>query len=130
MVVRTSNIIPEMREGKSLSDIQPACQSVIQTVNQHVMQSFRQSTSILFFLVVAFFRCYVCHSTMTSEIDRGRISEPALCANCNTNHSYALVHNRSQYTDLQIVKLQESPGTLKCFMMKYLFNPLSGSTSP
>ncbi|XP_028409961.1 DNA replication licensing factor mcm4-A-like [Dendronephthya gigantea] len=71
MVVRTSNIIPEMRE--------------------------------------AFFRCYVCHATTTSEIDRGRISEPALCSNCNTNHSYALVHNRSQYTDLQIVKLQESP---------------------
>lgn len=71
MVVRTSSIIPEMRE--------------------------------------AFFRCYVCHATTTSEIDRGRISEPSICQNCNTNHSYALVHNRSQFTDLQIVKLQESP---------------------
>lgn len=71
MVVRTSNIIPEMSQ--------------------------------------AFFRCYVCHSTAISEIDRGRIAEPSICQNCNTNHSYALVHNRSQFTDLQIVKLQESP---------------------
>ena len=60
----------------------------------------------------AFFRCYVCHATATSEIDRGRISEPSVCQNCNTSHSYALVHNRSQFTDLQIVKLQESPGTV------------------
>jgi len=46
---------------------------------------------------------------MTVEIDRGRIAEPAFCAHCNTKHSYALVHNRSQFTDKQIVKLQESP---------------------
>lgn len=49
---------------------------------------------------------------MAVEIDRGRIAEPALCRNCNTNHSMVLVHNRSQYTDKQITKLQESPGTV------------------
>ncbi|XP_046842980.1 DNA replication licensing factor mcm4-like [Xenia sp. Carnegie-2017] len=81
MVVRTSNIIPEMRE--------------------------------------AFFRCYVCQSTTTSEIDRGRIFEPSLCSNCNTNHSYALIHNRSQYTDLQIIKLQESPDDMPAGQTPY-----------
>ena len=67
---------------------------------------------IKFFLVLAFFQCYVCHASVTVEIDRGRISEPALCRNCNTNHSMVLIHNRSQYTDKQITKLQESPGCL------------------
>lgn len=71
MVIRTSNIIPEMRE--------------------------------------AFFKCIVCSFTTTVEIDRGRIHEPTLCSNCNTNHCFQMVHNRSQFTDKQMIKLQESP---------------------
>ena len=57
----------------------------------------------------AFFRCYVCHETKTVEIDRGRIAEPAVCAHCQALHSSALIHNRSLFTDKQMVKLQESP---------------------
>ncbi|KAF7281528.1 hypothetical protein GWI33_004564 [Rhynchophorus ferrugineus] len=71
MVIRTSNIMPEMREG--------------------------------------FFKCIVCQFTTTVEIDRGRITEPTLCSSCNTNHCFTLVHNRSQFTDKQMIKLQESP---------------------
>ena len=44
------------------------------------------------------------------EIDRGRIAEPAVCPNCQTLHSMALVHNHSLFTDKQMIKLQESPG--------------------
>lgn len=73
MVIRTSNIIPEMRE--------------------------------------AFFRCNVCSNTASVEVDRGRILEPTLCAMCNTGHSFSIIHNRSQFSDRQMVKLQESPGT-------------------
>lgn len=72
MVIRTSNIIPEMRE--------------------------------------AFFRCTVCSNTATVEVDRGRILEPTLCALCNTGYSFSIIHNRSQFSDRQMVKLQESPG--------------------
>lgn len=43
------------------------------------------------------------------HIDRGRIAEPAVCANCQTLHSSALIHNRSVFVDKQMVKLQESP---------------------
>ncbi|XP_072389087.1 DNA replication licensing factor MCM4 [Diabrotica undecimpunctata] len=71
MVIRSSNIMPEMRE--------------------------------------AFFKCIVCQFTSTVEIDRGRITEPTLCSSCNTNHTFTLVHNRSQFTDKQMIKLQESP---------------------
>lgn len=71
MVIRSTNIIPEMRE--------------------------------------AFFKCIVCSFTTAVEIDRGRIHEPTLCSNCNTNHCFQLIHNRSQFTDKQMVKLQESP---------------------
>ena len=71
MVIRSSNLIPEMAE--------------------------------------AFFKCSSCGFTCEVEIERGRIAEPTLCSNCNTNHSFALVHNRSKFTDKQMIKLQESP---------------------
>lgn len=71
MVIRTSQIIPEMQE--------------------------------------AFFKCQVCSFTTRVEVDRGRISEPSVCKHCNTTHSMALIHNRSMFSDKQMIKLQESP---------------------
>lgn len=56
-----------------------------------------------------FFRCHVCAHELTVEIDRGRITEPSTCPNCSTVHSMSLIHNRSLFTDKQLVKLQESP---------------------
>jgi len=81
MVIRCSNLIPEMRE--------------------------------------AFFECSVCYSTMTVEVDRGRIPEPSHCDHCNTNHSYNLVHNRSQFIDKQQIKLQESPDDMPAGQTPY-----------
>ena len=57
----------------------------------------------------ALFRCSVCRYTATAELERGRIHEPTLCPNCQTNHSFGLVHNRSRFSDKQMVKLQEAP---------------------
>ncbi|MBN3304768.1 MCM4 factor, partial [Amia calva] len=71
MVIRTSQLIPEMQE--------------------------------------AFFRCQVCAFTARVEVDRGRIAEPAVCRNCYTTHSMALIHNRSMFSDKQMIKIQESP---------------------
>ncbi|KAH8416172.1 hypothetical protein KR222_009734 [Zaprionus bogoriensis] len=71
MVIRSSNVIPEMRE--------------------------------------AFFMCNICSYCTTVEVDRGRIAQPTLCTNCNTNHCFRIIHNRSEFTDKQLIKLQESP---------------------
>ncbi|XP_035175284.1 DNA replication licensing factor MCM4 [Oxyura jamaicensis] len=71
MVIRSSQLIPEMQE--------------------------------------AFFKCQVCAFTTRVEIDRGRIAEPSVCKHCNTTHSMALIHNRSMFSDKQMIKLQESP---------------------
>uniref|UniRef100_A0A8C9WXR5 DNA replication licensing factor MCM4 n=1 Tax=Sander lucioperca TaxID=283035 RepID=A0A8C9WXR5_SANLU len=71
MVIRTSQLIPEMQE--------------------------------------AFFQCQVCAFSTRVEVDRGRIAEPSVCRNCNTTHSLAIVHNRSVFSDKQMVKIQESP---------------------
>uniref|UniRef100_A0A669BT54 DNA replication licensing factor MCM4 n=1 Tax=Oreochromis niloticus TaxID=8128 RepID=A0A669BT54_ORENI len=71
MVIRTSQLIPEMQE--------------------------------------AFFQCQVCAYSTRVEVDRGRIAEPAVCRHCNTTHSLALIHNRSVFSDKQMIKIQESP---------------------
>ena len=66
------------------------------------------------FIISAFFECAVCHSTTTVEIDRGRIAEPTVCAHCSAKYTMTLIHNRSSFTDKQMVKLQESPGMYLC----------------
>ncbi|XP_038211504.1 DNA replication licensing factor MCM4 [Zerene cesonia] len=71
MVIRTSTIVPEMRE--------------------------------------AYFKCAVCGSAAVAELERGRVPEPAHCSHCNTAHSFQLIHNRSHFSDKQLVKLQEAP---------------------
>lgn len=79
MVIRTSQLIPEMQE--------------------------------------AFFRCQVCAFNTRVEVDRGRIAEPAVCRNCNTTHSMALVHNRSAFSDKQMVRLLLLLGFLVYFFI-------------
>ena len=65
--------------------------------------------SLATILMTLIFRCSVCKFEANVEVEKGRIAEPTLCTNCNTNHSFAMVHNRCHFKDKQMVKLQESP---------------------
>lgn len=76
MVIRTSQLIPEMQE--------------------------------------AFFQCQVCAHTARVEIDRGRIAEPCVCERCHTSHSMALIHNRSVFSDKQMVRAPSTTPSLFC----------------
>ncbi|KAF7995852.1 hypothetical protein HCN44_006959 [Aphidius gifuensis] len=96
MVIRTSNVMPEMRE--------------------------------------AFFRCIICSFSTLVEVDRGRISEPTVCTHCNNNYCFSLIHNRSHYSDKQMIKFQESPDdmaagqtphTVSCFAHNDLVDAVS-----
>lgn len=53
----------------------------------------------------------VCNHTLTVEIDRGRIMEPTKCPRqaCLSRESMVLVHNRSEFSDKQLIKIQETP---------------------
>jgi DNA replication licensing factor MCM4 len=46
------------------------------------------------------------------EIDRGRIDEPQRCPReqCGQLGSMSLIHNRSDFADRQVIRLQETPG--------------------
>ncbi|EMG49467.1 MCM4 DNA replication licensing factor MCM4 [Candida maltosa Xu316] len=70
-----------------------------------------RSTSIIPDMKVAFFRCNACGHTVGVEIDRGVISEPTKCPRevCGQPNSMVLIHNRSSFSDKQVIKLQETP---------------------
>ena len=87
------------------------------------------------FFVLAFFKCNVCHATQLVEIERGTINEPTACTNCNTQQSMALIHNRSQFTDKQMIKMQESPddmpaGQTPHTVILYAYGDLVDSIQP
>ena len=62
----------------------------------------------------AFFRCQVCGHTVKVTIDRGKINEPVKCPRpaCDSNNSMQIVHNRSDFMDKQVIKLQETPDSV------------------
>ncbi|GME41062.1 Mini-chromosome maintenance DNA-dependent ATPase [Neofusicoccum parvum] len=62
----------------------------------------------------AFFRCSVCNHTVKVDIDRGKIAEPTQCPRpvCNSPNSMQIVHNRSGFSDKQVIKLQETPDSV------------------
>lgn len=60
---------------------------------------------------VAFFRCLTCQHTVQVEIDRGKIEEPARCPRdvCGSIGTMNLIHNRCEFADRQVIRLQETP---------------------
>ncbi|GAA5957357.1 hypothetical protein JCM8115_006967 [Rhodotorula mucilaginosa] len=73
-----------------------------------------RATPIIPDMKLAFFRCNACSHTVTVEIDRGKIAEPLRCPRdvCNVQGSMMLVHNRCEFADRQIVRLQETPDSV------------------
>lgn len=59
----------------------------------------------------AFFQCSVCKKTEVVNLERGKIQEPTRCPReaCNSPNSMQIVHNRCDFADKQIIKLQETP---------------------
>lgn len=70
-----------------------------------------RATPVIPDMKIAFFRCMVCQHTVQEEIDRGRIDEPAKCPReqCQTPGTMSLIHNRCEFADKQVVRLQETP---------------------
>jgi DNA replication licensing factor MCM4 len=64
-------------------------------------------------LKMAFFRCSKCMAHQEVMLDRGRIDHPSSCTTCAENHCMEIVHNRCIFSNLQIVKMQESPDMVR-----------------
>lgn len=59
----------------------------------------------------AFFKCSVCNHGVLVTLDRGKIREPTECprARCGQKNSMQIIHNRCNFADKQVIKLQETP---------------------
>ncbi|KAF5348780.1 hypothetical protein D9756_009748 [Leucocoprinus leucothites] len=73
-----------------------------------------RTTPIIPDMKIAFFRCSVCSHTLQVEIDRGKIEEPTRCPRdvCAQLSSLTLIHNRSEFADRQVIRLQETPDSV------------------
>ncbi|KAF2402127.1 minichromosome maintenance protein 4 [Trichodelitschia bisporula] len=62
----------------------------------------------------AFFKCAVCNHAIVVDLDRGKIAEPTACPRpgCNSPNAMQIVHNRSAFSDKQVIKLQETPDSV------------------
>ena len=70
-----------------------------------------RTTPIIPDMKTAFFRCQVCSHAVNVSIDRGKIAEPTRCPRraCESQNSMQIVHNRCEFADKQVIKLQETP---------------------
>lgn len=68
-----------------------------------------RTSTIIPDLKVAHFACTICAYSDAITLERGRISEPTICPECNIKNGFELVHNRSMFADKQMVRIQETP---------------------
>jgi DNA replication licensing factor MCM4 len=70
-----------------------------------------RATPVIPDMKLAFFRCLSCGHVTTVEIDRGKIAEPQRCPRevCNQAGGMSLIHNRCEFADRQVIRLQETP---------------------
>ncbi|KIY49746.1 MCM-domain-containing protein [Fistulina hepatica ATCC 64428] len=70
-----------------------------------------RATPVIPDMKTAFFRCLTCSHTVQVEIDRGKIEEPSRCPRevCASVGTMSLVHNRCEFADRQVIRLQETP---------------------
>lgn len=83
----------------------------------------------------AHFQCSICGQDQQVAVDRGRLQEPTVCPQCHTRHSFSLVHNRSIFTNKQVLKLQETPdsvpaGQTPASVTSLVFDGLVDSVTP
>ncbi|KAH0537877.1 hypothetical protein FGG08_005429 [Glutinoglossum americanum] len=94
----------------NLRDLNPADMDKMISIKGLVIRT----TPIIPDMKEAFFRCQICNHTVTVEIDRGKIAEPTVCPRqvCKSQNSMQIVHNRSAFSDKQVIKLQETPDSV------------------
>lgn len=96
-----------MDNAINLRDLNPGDMDKLVSIKGLVIRT----TPIIPDMKSAFFRCSVCHHAVQVDIDRGKIHEPTVCPRpqCASPNSMQIVHNRSQFANKQVIKLQETP---------------------
>ncbi|PSK46377.1 DNA replication licensing factor mcm4 [Elsinoe australis] len=71
-----------------------------------------RTTPIIPDMKEAFFKCALCAHAVKVDIDRGKITEPTRCTRCDKPNTFQIIHNRSGFSNKQVIKLQETPDSV------------------
>lgn len=108
---RTYKVLPfGLENSVNMRDLDPADMDKLISIKGLVIRA----TPIIPDMKEAFFRCQVCNHTVKVDIDRGKIAEPTKCPRraCGSQNSMQIVHNRCNFADKQVIKLQETPDSV------------------
>lgn len=78
----------------------------------------------------ALFLCSVCINELLLNFDRGHITESNQCTNCNTNYCFQIIHNRSGFTDKQMIKLIKTKSNFKVFLLLQFLKKIQSHRLP
>lgn len=94
-------------EVTNLRDLNPSDMDKLICVKGLVIRT----TSVIPDMRQAYFRCNVCNHSLLVGLDRGKIREPTVCPRplCDSKNSMQIIHNRCEFEDKQVIKLQETP---------------------
>ncbi|KIJ37049.1 hypothetical protein M422DRAFT_178459 [Sphaerobolus stellatus SS14] len=110
IVGRVYKVRPYGENSVNMRDLNPSDTDKLVTIMGLVIRA----TPIIPDMKTAFFRCLTCSHTVQVEIDRGRIAEPQRCPRdlCRSEGTMNLIHNRCEFADRQIIRLQETPDSI------------------
>lgn len=96
-----------MEKTTNLRDLNPSDMDRMISIKGLVIRT----TPVIPDMKDAFFKCSVCNHGLLVTLDRGKIREPTECprARCGQKNSMQIVHNRCNFADKQVIKLQETP---------------------
>lgn len=120
-----------LRDVSNLRSLDPVAMDSLLSIKGMIVRA----SPVIPDLKVAHFSCSICGHDVQVTIDRGRIAEPTTrCPVCSTA-AYQLIHNRSVFSDKQLVRLQETPdevpaGQTPASVVTFCFDDLVDSVQP
>jgi len=120
-----------LREVSNLRGLDPASLDSLLSIKGMIVRT----SPIIPNLKQAHFSCAICGHNVQVMLDRGRIEEPThKCPQCSAS-AYQIVHNRSAFSDKQLVRLQETPdevpaGQTPASVLTFCYDDLVDSVQP
>ncbi|CAG9465584.1 unnamed protein product [Pedinophyceae sp. YPF-701] len=102
-----------MKETRAMRDLNPS--DIDQLVSIRGM--ITRCSGIIPDMRLAYFECTVCNNKIMVYNDNGRVDEPVECQDdqgngCHNRFTMRLVHNRSEFANKQLIKMQETPDAI------------------
>uniref|UniRef100_A0AC35TL03 DNA replication licensing factor MCM4 n=1 Tax=Rhabditophanes sp. KR3021 TaxID=114890 RepID=A0AC35TL03_9BILA len=100
---------------KNMRDLEPGDVDKLLTIHGMVVRT----SALIPEMRTGNFKCNTCNECIDVDVENGRIEEPTTCSHCGQSFGLQVVHNRSQFADKQLIKLQEIPDEMPAGQTPY-----------